>query len=86
MAKQNANDTGKVEATETAEVKTYTQNQVDELIRANREGNPTPAVEEGPHLKGDVAKLKREQLHEAGVTADDDTITEDMRRLIAEEK
>ncbi len=47
--------------------------------------NPAPAVEEGPHLKErSVRAAKREQMHAMGITADDETITDDMRAIMKE--
>lgn len=82
MAK--ANESGKVRATESSDIRTYTQEEVDALLAdATRDNpNPAPAIEEGPHLKGDIAEVKRKQLEDAGIAADDETITDDMRRLL----
>lgn len=79
-------DSGTTVATEVAEVRTYTQEEVDALLSQDRAGNPTPAVEEGPHLRDpEKAEAKRKQLHEAGMTVDDETLPADMRRLLSEE-
>lgn len=43
------------------------------------------AVEEGPHLKDkSVRDAKRAAMMEAGVTADDENITDDMRKILKE--
>ncbi len=48
--------------------------------------NPAPAIEEGPHLQDPkVRDAKREQLANAGISPDDETLTDDMRSILEEE-
>ena len=44
--------------------------------------NQDPAMEEGPHLKGDNARLKREQLEAAGIRASDDRLPTALSKLL----
>lgn len=72
---------------ETAEVRTYTQEEVDKLLADAGAAlpNPAPAIEEGPHLQDpEVRAAKRKQLQDAGVDADHPDLTDDMRALMRE--
>jgi len=70
-----------------AEVVTLSREEYNLLIaRAEAKPNPAPAIEEGPHLqKAAIRAAKREQLREAGMEADHEALTEDMRAMLAEE-
>lgn len=49
--------------------------------------NPTPAIEEGPHLNDpDIRRMKREQLKAAGVKLSDPGLTEDMKTILREKE
>lgn len=47
--------------------------------------NPAPAVETGPHLNDpEIRKIKRKQMRDAGLSADDESLTDDMRKILRE--
>jgi hypothetical protein len=67
--------------------RTYSQAEVDALLaEAGGAGTATaPGTEEGPHLDDpDIRAAKKQQLRDAGVTADDEGLTDDMRAILRE--
>jgi len=47
--------------------------------------NPAPAIEEGPHLKDPKNReAKRQQMIDAGMSPDDDDMTDDMQAILRE--
>lgn len=90
MAKNSNSDSGHVSASESADVKTYTQDEVDRIVRAaldsagaDPDRNTEPAIEEGPHLRDPViAEAKREQLRAHKIRANDKRLTDDMKSLL----
>ncbi len=49
--------------------------------------NRTPAFEEGPHLKDPkIRAAKKQAMLDAGMTADDENLTEDMRAILREKE
>lgn len=86
MAKAKQADGGAVSSEEAAEVVSISREEYQRLLAATAPANPAPAVEEGPHLQDPVIRsAKRAQLREAGVTGDEDWLTDDMRAIVAEE-
>ena len=86
MAK--AKEDAELRADETPEVVTLSREEFDRLTTQASGGgvNPAPAIEEGPHLRDpDVREAKRRQLVDAGISADDDGLTDDLRAVLAEE-
>jgi len=80
-------DGGRVGSEDSADVVVLSREEYTLLVtRAEGEANPAPAIEEGPHLKkAAIRQAKREQLREAGLAHDDESLTDDMRSLLAEE-
>lgn len=59
---------------------------VEERAAAGIPANPSPAIEEGPHLADPaVRRLKRQQLRDAGLNGDEDHLTNDLKAILAEE-
>lgn len=59
---------------------------VEDLAAAGIPPNPAPAIEEGPHLDDpEVRRLKRRQLKDAGLTGDEDHLTDDLKTILSEE-
>lgn len=82
-------DGGGMSATETADVKTYTQAEVDQMIAERiadmAELANQPATEEGPHLADpEIRAAKKQQMLDAGMTAADEGLTDDMRAILEE--
>lgn len=54
-------------------------------MRVEATPNPSPAMEEGPHLQNpEIRAAKRQQMIDAGLSADDATLTDDMREILRE--
>jgi hypothetical protein len=54
-------------------------------MRVESVPNPAPAMEEGPHLKDpEIREAKRQQMVEAGLSPDDESLTDDMREILRE--
>lgn len=54
-------------------------------MRVEATPNPAPAMEEGPHLQDPAIRAaKRQQMIDAGLSADDTTLTDDMRTILSE--
>ncbi len=85
-------DTGKTAAKEISKVLAFTPEELDELIAKTRADalaepipDPKPAIEEGPHLEDEHLRfLKREEMKAAGYTGDEEFLTDDMRKILAE--
>jgi hypothetical protein len=92
VAKQTdrSSDGAVIEVDDTAGVVTMSLEEYERLSSletqlADVQANPEPAFEEGPHLKkAEIREAKRQQLLDAGVDADDNRLTEDMRDILAE--
>ena len=80
-------DAGTVRADERSAVVEIPREEYERLMAQADGGgiNTAPAVEEGPHLhKRDVRDAKRQQLLDAGVSADDEALTDDLRDILKE--
>lgn len=54
-------------------------------MRVEATPNPAPAIEEGPHLQDpEIRATKRQQMIDAGMSADDESLTDDMREILRE--
>lgn len=55
-------------------------------MRVEAVTNTSPAIEEGPHLQDpEIRAAKRQQMIEAGLSPDDESLTDDMREILREE-
>lgn len=74
---------------DSSDLVTMTREEFDAAVAAASvsQPNPRPAWEEGPHLQDPTNRAaKRRQMIEAGVTADDDWISDDMRAILQEQE
>jgi hypothetical protein len=77
-------DKAQATGTDAAEAVTISLEEYNRL-KAAGEVNTEPAIEEGPHLKDkEVRAAKRQQLIDAGYTADDERLTPDMAAILKE--
>lgn len=83
MPSKDRSDNSALVTMEDAGVVELSREEYDRLLAGISTPNPAPAVEEGPHLKDrDVAEAKRAQLENAGVTGDEEWMTDDMRSVL----
>jgi hypothetical protein len=81
------NDEATVFSEDESETRLYTQQEVDELLANPNHGmNRSPAYEEGPHLADETNRAaKYDQMVEAGLTGDEEDLTDDMRTILKEQ-